>query len=352
MEMMKALVKYAHGPGNMEVREVPKPVAGPGEVLIKVACCALDRGGDGYVWQSTEGMRFNVPVTGRAEAFFCGDYLFISPLHGDAAKFSAACRRSGKCEHCLKGNYLMCENTQTLGRWINGAYAQYYTINEKRVHKVPDNVSMRAAALCEVSAVATRNLVEHVNIKAGDTVAIIGPGPVGLCGMQIAKACGASKVVVIGRRAAQYRMDLALELGADALYYTDEEDYVEKIRADFPNGFDVACEVTGFSGGPELAIKLCKPGGKVAAIGTGIGHNFSVPWAEIPMKDLTVIGTYAHTWSSWELTLDLMAKGLLKTEKFLTKQYPLEQWETAFEEVVTNLSEDIIRVGICPNGEI
>ncbi len=323
MEMMKALVKYAHGPGNMEVREVPKPVAGPGEVLIKVACCALDRGGDGYVWQSTEGMRFNVPVIPGAEN--CGEVEAVGEgvvnfKPGDRVVTEVIVDTCGKCEHCLKGNYLMCENTQTLGRWINGAYAQYYTINEKRVHKVPDNVSMRAAALCEVSAVATRNLVEHVNIKAGDTVAIIGPGPVGLCGMQIAKACGASKVVVIGRRAAQYRMDLALELGADALYYTDEEDYVEKIRADFPNGFDVACEVTGFSGGPELAIKLCKPGGKVAAIGTGIGHNFSVPWAEIPMKDLTVIGTYAHTWSSWELTLDLMAKGLLKTEKFLTKQ--------------------------------
>ena len=259
---MKAVVKYDRRPGHMELRDVADPVAGPGEVVVRVRACGVDRGGDLYVWRSTPGMAFEVPVIPGAEN--CGEIAEVGEgVHGwdvgDRVVSEVIVGSCGTCGYCHGGHPMHCRERLDLGRAVDGAYAEYFAVPARHVHRIPDGVSFRAAVLAEMAAVAARNLCERTVTRPGDDVAVVGPGPVGLLSVQLAVDAGARHVVMVGLEADRTRLELARALGATDVL-------TEGFADAYPEGFDVVADTSGSPSGVQLAIELAKPLGQVAAI--------------------------------------------------------------------------------------
>jgi L-iditol 2-dehydrogenase len=349
---MKALVKFDRAPGNMEVRTVPDPEPAPDEVVVAVRACGVDRGGDLYVWKSTPGMPFAVPVVPGAEN--CGEIAAVGSAVtgwkvGDRVVSEVIVDSCGRCAYCHAGHPNHCAAKVDLGRMVDGAYAEFFTVKASHIHRIPDDVSFRAAVLCEMAAVVAHNLVETITIQPGDDFAVVGPGPIGLIAVQLAAAAGASRVLAVGLENDAPRLALARELGATHTLTSDSEDYVDSIAAEFGDGFHVVAEGSGHPGGVATAIDLARPCGTLAAIGTPVGSSVSLDWTQIPLKSLRVQGTYAHLWSTWELVLKLMADGALRTEQLCSREEPLERWQEAFEDAEND--RGVVKIAVTPDGE-
>jgi 2-desacetyl-2-hydroxyethyl bacteriochlorophyllide A dehydrogenase len=333
----------------MELREVPDPVAGPGEVVVRVRACGVDRGGDLYVWRSTPGMPFAVPVIPGAEN--CGEIAEVGEgvrgwEVGDRVVSEVIVGSCGACAYCHGGHPMHCRERVDLGRAVDGAYAEYFAVPAAHVHRIPDGVTFRAAVLAEMAAVAARNLCEQTVIRPGDDVAIVGPGPVGLLSVQLAVAAGARHVVMVGLKGDRSRLELARALGATDAITSDTEGFADA----YPDGFDVVADTSGTAGGVQLAIDLAKPLAQVAAIGTPVGKQVPLEWVQVALKGLTIRGTYAHAWSTWELVLDLMGRGALTPEPLVTHVLPLERWEDAFNQ--SDGDREAIKIAVTPGGEL
>jgi 2-desacetyl-2-hydroxyethyl bacteriochlorophyllide A dehydrogenase len=349
---MKALVKFDREPGNMELRTVPDPDPGPDEVVVAVRACGVDRGGDLYVWKSTPGMPFAVPVIPGAEN--CGEIVAVGSAVtdrkvGERVVSEVIVDSCGRCAHCHAGFTNHCAEKVDLGRMIDGAYAEFFKVKASHVHRIPDGVSWKAAVLCEMAAVVAHNLVETIAIEPGDDFAVVGPGPIGLIAVQLAAAAGADRILAVGLERDAPRLALARELGATHTLASDAADYEAAVAEEFGEGFNVVAEGSGHPSGVATAIDLARPRGTLAAIGTPVGSSVSLDWVQIPLKSLRVQGTYAHLWSTWELVLRLMASGALKTERLTTREEPLENWQQAFEDAETD--PEVVKIAVTPNGE-
>jgi L-iditol 2-dehydrogenase len=349
---MKALVKFDRAPGNMELRTVPDPEPGRDEVVVAVRACGVDRGGDLYVWKSTPGMPFAVPVIPGAEN--CGEIVAVGAdvtdrVIGERVVSEVIVDSCGHCAQCRAGFINHCPEKVDLGRMIDGAYAEFFKVKAAHVHRIPDGVSWKAAVLCEMAAVVAHNLVETIAIKSGDDVAVVGPGPIGLIAVQLAAAAGADRVLAVGLERDAPRLALARELGATHTLCSDSADYEAALGAEFGDGFAVVAEGSGHPGGVATALRLARPRGTLAAIGTPVGSSVALDWTQIPLKSLRIQGTYAHLWSTWELVLRLMGNGTLRTDLLTTRSEPLERWQQAFEDA--EHSPDVVKIAVTPNGE-
>jgi 2-desacetyl-2-hydroxyethyl bacteriochlorophyllide A dehydrogenase len=345
---VKALVKYDRAPGHMELRTVDDPAPAVDEVVVAVKACGVDRGGDLYVWKSTPGMPFAVPVIPGAEN--CGEIVAVGRdvrgwAVGDRVVSEVIVDSCGTCAHCRAGFINHCASKLDLGRMVDGAYAEFFSVSAHHLHRIPDGVSMKAAVLTEMAAVAAHNLVESVVIRPGDDVAVVGPGPVGLLALQLARAAGAARVAAVGLDSDGWRLDMARSLGATHTLIAGSPE----IADEFPDGFHVVAETSGAPGGVATALALTRARGTLAAIGTPVGKSVPVDWTQIALKSLTVRGTYAHLWSTWELVLQMMADGTLQTEPLMTYSEPLERWQEAFE--ADERASDLVKIAVTPNGE-
>lgn len=352
-QTMKALVKYDRAAGHTEIREIPVPVPKADEVLVRVKACGVDRGADLWVWKSVPGMWFALPVVIGAEN--CGEVAAIGSAVkdwsvGDRVVSEVVIGPAGGGKGSIDDDYLFAPDKLDLGRKTNGAFAQYFVVRERYLHRIPDNVSWRAAVLSEMAAVAARSVLEVIGVPKGAPVAIIGPGPVGLIAAQLARIGGASEVVLFGLAQDEGRFAIARELGVTNCVVTDVPASIEEMEKRFPSGFPLVIEASGGVSGAALALKLAAIKGTIAALGTPLGKQLPVDWVLIALKQLTIQGTYGHIWSTWELILSLAESGELKLEPLYSTQYPLEDWETAFIQTDTNPA--LLKVAVCPNGPI
>jgi len=176
----KGLVKYDKGPGNMEIRNVPEPTPGPGEVKIEVKATGIC-GSDIHIYHSDIVIPVNPPVITGHE--FSGMVAAIGEgvkncKVGDRVTSDTAYAYCGRCHNCMTGRYNLCDNQLTLGYWFNGAFAKYTVVPENRIHKLSDAISFEAGALIEPVACVTHATMNLSTIQAGDVVLISGPGQV------------------------------------------------------------------------------------------------------------------------------------------------------------------------------
>lgn len=349
-QSMRALVKYAAEAGSMEIRDHPVPVPGPTEVLVKVKACGVDKGGDLYIWKSHPVMKFRVPVIVGAEN--CGEVAAVgSEVHdwkpGDRVTAEVVIGKEGGG----KGSdgdttYLFQAEKWDLGRNVDGGFAEYFVVDQRFLHAIPDSVSWRAATLFEMAAVVVRNLLEVVQIPREQTVAIVGPGPIGQISAQIVRALG-GRPVIFGLQRDADRFALASSLGFDEHVVVDSPDFDARV-ARYGGTFMYVVEGSGGVNAIPLAIQLASAQGTVAVIG-GNAAETTISSGWFLMKELTLKGSYAHTWSSWEKVAELAGSGALDLESLYTGSYSLDDWEEAFHAVDTDPS--LIKVGLCP-GEL
>ena len=212
---MKALVKTKPGKGNIELMDMPKPLPKANEVLIKVKSCGICgtdlRIQDGDFFADTPviiGHEFSGIVEEVGEDVTCAQ-------PGDRVACEQHSKACGKCKFCLSGRRHLCAHKRSPGYLSNGAFAEYICMEEGLVHKIPENMSFKKAAVLEPMAIAAHALFEKIGIGGGLNTVILGCGPIALLTIQILKACGTAKVYMTGIDAdADYRFKKALEYGA------------------------------------------------------------------------------------------------------------------------------------------
>lgn len=330
---MKGLVKYGKGPGNMEVRDIPEPIALPGQVKIEVMAAGIC-GSDIHIRHGDIAIPINPPVVTGHE--FSGIVREVgegvtSCKPGDRVTSETAYAYCGKCHNCKTGRYNLCDHRLVLGYWFDGAFAKYTVVPEDRIHLLADSVSFEEAALLEPAACVAHATMDLATIQAGDVVLVSGPGAIGMIAMQIAKAHGAY-VIVCGTHVDTGRLQFALELGADKIIDVTTADLLAEVKALTPmgRGADVVLECSGSGRATATGIEAVRKQGQFVQIGLA-GKPFELNFERICYKEIKVTGSLGSVWTSWNHASRLVETKRLNLKALISHTFPLDQWEKGFE---------------------
>jgi L-iditol 2-dehydrogenase len=293
-----------HGPGDLRVEEVPRPEPGPGDVLVQIEV-ALTDGTDVKAFRRGHPLLLaETPSPFGHE--FCG--IDVSTGRRVVAANSAPC---GTCAPCKRGEEALCEN---LPPFLNGAYAEYLLvparIAERNLLPVPPGLAPQIAAMVEPLACCLHG-IERAEVEAGQTVAVLGPGPIGLMLCAAAKDAGAHVTAVGGR---PERQELAREFGA---------------QPGDGRGADVVIEAVGTAPAWQDAVELVRPGGTVVFFG---GRELGVDTFRLHYEELTLRGAFHHTPRQVRAALAFLASGAFPWERLVTHQVGLEQVASLFAD--------------------
>jgi L-iditol 2-dehydrogenase len=286
-----------HGPGDLRVEEVPRPEPGPGDVLVQVEV-ALTDGTDAKAFRRGHPLLLaELPSPFGHE--FCG--IDVATGRRVVAANSAPC---GACPPCRRSEETLCENLQP---FLNGAYAEYVLVPARIAGRnllpVPPALAAEVAAMVEPLACCLHG-IERAEAEAGQTVAVLGPGPIGLMLCAAAKDAGAHVTVVGGRTA---RRELAQEFGA---------------RPGDGRGADVVIEAVGTAEAWHDALELVRPGGTVVFFG---GRELAVDTFRLHYEELTLRGAFHHAPRHVRAALAFLASGAYPWERLVTHRVGLEQ---------------------------
>jgi len=360
---MKGLV--LHPDGQFRLEDVPVPQIGhnpfsPYDVLIEVAYCGIC-GSDIHKWKETDRRGVKGPskpvVSGHEMS---GTVVEVGPgvtdfKPGDRVVGEIVTFYCGKCINCRTGRINICANMKPSDQRIHyisgGAFAKYVVWPERHLHHLPDAIGLKEAVLIEPTAGSFHSLIERMDLKAGESLVIMGPGARGLILLQIAKAVGASPVIVTGlTRDEKVRLPLAKEFGADAVVNVEKENLLEIVKQ-MTNGIgaDVVVENTGSPKAVEDTLDLARPGGRILISGGGIrgGITASIDTYKIIVKELDLKGEISHVWTSWRNAINLVAQGKVHIKPLVSHVFPLREWEKGFDLAAT--SAEALRVALVPD---
>jgi L-iditol 2-dehydrogenase len=343
--MMKAAM--LHGVKDLRVEDVDVPGVGIGEVLVKIKA-ATTCGTDVKIYQRGYVEKIiKLPTIFGHE--WAGEVVEVGgnldwPKKGMRVRAgnSAPCLH---CNMCQKGKYNLCENMI----WLWGAYAEYIKVPARTVlvnmQEIPSHVSFEEAAITEPLACVLHG-VEEANVKLGDTVAVIGAGPIGLLHLLTVKKMGAEKVVVIDL--VDERLSVAKELGADETINAGKENAVEKVQQ-LTGGYgaDIVIEAIGSPATWEQALRLARKGGTVLEFGgCPPGTEIKLNTEMLHYGELTVLGAFHTTPLHFRKALSLISSRTVDVRPLVTKRMRLEDIKQAFE--ILSASKNEIKIAITP----
>jgi L-iditol 2-dehydrogenase len=330
---VKALVKECRGSDGVVLKQVLEPIPNINEIKIKIHATGIC-GTDIHIMR--DEFEINPPVIMGHEYSGIvqevgGNVKNFKP--GDRVVSLTTVKTCGSCRYCTAGLYMLCDKRQAIGCLINGAFAEYLVIPANRAFKIPEEVSLDEAALCEPLACVVRSVIEKATIKAGDYVLVSGPGTIGLLTMQVATASG-GKVIVAGTSIDKERLALASKLGAAGTLVVDEENVFERIM-EFTDGygFDVAFECAGVSPSADTCLKVLKKTGLYVQVGL-YGSRILFDHDLALKKEITITNSFTSTTTSWEKALRLLKSGQIDVKPLISAKLPLEQWRKGFEMVI------------------
>ena len=327
-QTMRALVKPTAAPG-LEIREVPVPSAGAGEVLIKLektAICGTDL--HIYQWDEWSQRTIQPPLILGHE--FVGRIVAI----GDGVRGYEEGQRvsaeghvvCGVCRNCRAGKQHLCPHTEGIGVNRDGGFAEYVVVPATNLWPIPDEIPSELAAFFDPFGNAAHCALQFDLV--GEDVLITGAGPIGIIAAGIAKHVGARHIVVSDIN--DYRLDLAKEMGATRTINVQREkltDILEELNID---GFDVGMEMSGNPHAFRDLFTCMYHGGKVALLGL-LPKDAGINWDQVIFKGLEVHGIYGRRmYETWYKMTQMLLTGF-PLEKTLTHQIPIDDFERGFE---------------------
>ncbi|MCU1291594.1 MAG: Alcohol dehydrogenase, zinc-binding domain protein [Bryobacterales bacterium] len=324
-ETMQAAILY--GKEDVRLESVPVPAIGPGELLIRVKT-ALTCGTDVKVFRRGYHAKMIKPpaLFGHEMA---GDVVAVGegvthfkPGDRVVAANSAPCDR---CFFCVRGQQNLCEDLL----FNNGAYAEYMRlparIASKNTYLLPDDLDYRDAALSEPLACALRGLDES-GVRPGDTVAIMGLGPIGLMFVRTAKYAYGARVIVMARRLEQ--VDRAMLFGADeGIVMGQETALISEVKARTSGrGADVVIEAIGQASAWEIATKLVRKGGTINFFGgCPAGTKVGLDTGLLHYSEITCKASFHHTPAHIRRALELISDQVIGASHMVNHEEPLAQ---------------------------
>ena len=330
---MPAVVQYGNAPKQVELREVALPEISDDDVLLHVGAVGVC-GSDVHQYYASSSWGVNVPVIMGHE--FCGTVVAVGRdvaafREGDRVVSETAASICGRCLYCRTGHYNLCPHRLGFGYGTDGAMAGYVRVPIRCLHHIPDHVGFDVAALTEPVCVAYNAMVERSTVKPGDSVFVLGPGPIGLLCMLIAQLRGAETVIVAGLTADGPRLELARRLGATHTLDLQTDEPVEFVR-NLGDGYgvDMVVDASGDTGAFQTAMELVRPLGQITKVGWGPGP-LGCSLDPIVKKAVTVNGSFSHTYPTWERAIAMLASGRLDVAPLVGLHAPLDRWQQGFD---------------------
>lgn len=327
---MKALVNFAPASGSVELREAPIPEIGEDDVLLEVAAVGVC-GSDLHQWHGSHSWPVNYPCILGHE--FGGRILKAGKRvsqfkEGDRVVSETAAVIDAASPYARQGLYNLDPSRLGFGYGVNGVMARYVRVPERCLHALPDTLTFETAALTEPCCVAYNAVCVNARIRPGDTVLVLGPGPIGLlCGL-MAKLNGAGHLIVAGLPRDETRLAVAKALGADKTLTLDVESYVKNFGDGL--GADIVIDAAGVSNTLRLAMDCIRPAGQVVKVGWGpqpLGFNLD----PMVQKAVTLQGSFSHNWPVWERVIQMLSSNQLNIAPIISHIAPLEEWKSCFE---------------------
>lgn len=324
-------MKLRGEPGAVEVleRDVPKP--GPEEILVKVGAASICAS-DVHAYNYSRGFEYIKPpfILGHE---FVGTIVDVGDsVHGFKLGdriVSEAVHYCGHCLLCHLGRTNICENFQIIGLHFDGGMAEYAKLNARYAHKVPDNIDDANAALVEPVTVGVHAVYANADFGPKSVVVVSGCGPIGLLVGQAAKTRGTDRVIITGLASDEARLQEASELGLIPVNIQAQKLRDVVMEQSDGHGADVAFESSGSVRAFTDNIDLLRKGGRMVIIGypTQNAEIFATP---IIRREITLQGNISGLWEHFEMAIELMAKGRIKTDFLITK-YGLDEAIPAFD---------------------
>jgi (R,R)-butanediol dehydrogenase / meso-butanediol dehydrogenase / diacetyl reductase len=321
---MKAL--RFHGHRDIRLEEVEEPRLRPGWSIVEVgwaSICASDVKeylGPLYISGRPNPLTgVSLPVTLGHE--FAGRVVETSGSRvavGDRVAVDG-CIKCGECWYCRHGNYVLCDKLAILGFDAHGGFAQRVAAPDYGLHELPDSVSDEAGALIEPLSVVV-HAVRRGRVAPGDVVAVVGAGMIGLGVLSVARAAGASAVLVVERLA--QRRERALAMGATAVIDPGDGDPVAAL-GDLTDGYgaDLAFDCVGTQDSVNLALGLARKGGRVVIVGV-FKSPPTVDLNKVVLQEREIVGCLAYV-DDFPRAIALVADGRVDAGAFITDRIAL-----------------------------
>ena len=263
----------------------------------------------------------------------------------------------GKCPRCLEGLYNLCENYGDkesghahIGFTVAGGLAEYCAVPAKAAHLIPEGLTASHAMFTDTLGIVLWAFERAGGVKGGETVAVVGPGALGLLAVQVARALGAGRIIVVGIAADEKRLELANTMGADDIVLTETGGGPVESVHELTNGkgVDLVVEFAGTSDAGKQSLEMARRGGRVVLAGaTSPGRELNVDLSVIVRGHLNVFGSVANPMSISRRANLLMQKGLVDVAPLITHEMPLDEFAAAWK-MFTERVDDPIRIMMHP----
>jgi 2-desacetyl-2-hydroxyethyl bacteriochlorophyllide A dehydrogenase len=327
--------------GPDDLRVVPKPVPRPGlgEVLVRVAAASLC-GTDLRIRAGSFFPAQPPPGTFTPGHEYAGTVAALGPdvtevAVGDRVVVEAH-RGCMRCENCVRGRYTACLNYgraelghRAMGMSVDGGFADYVVNHVTTLYPLPPSIGFDEAVMLTTAGTSMYAIDTLGGLVAGEDVAVIGPGPVGLTAVQILRSLGAARVILTGTRPS--RLGLGRELGADVVVdATSTDAAAEVLAATDGRGVHAVLECSGASEAVDQAVRMCRPGGRIVLVGYFHGP-VTADLNRAVRTGLTLHTIRGEGNRAVGRAVALASRGLLRTEPLITHRFPLEAIGEAFD---------------------
>lgn len=320
---------YLVEPGQFELREVPVPAPGPGEALIRIARTGIC-GTDMHIFHGAyaadklpliPGHEFTGTVAELGEGV-----AGLEEGQPVVVDMNIGC---GRCYWCRRNEILNCPEMQQLGITMDGAFADYICVPARLVIPANSQVSPAVLALTEPLACVVR-AARKSQVTFGQSVVIIGAGPIGNLHVQLMRTIGAAPIIVSDLSAE--RVQMAVDCGAD--FGVSDPDELEEtvMRATDGRGADIVIESVGHPALYRQALGLMRKGGHLAAFGlTGAGETLPVDILQTILEENSIKGSVAGMGQDMHDSLTLLSHGRIRTDAFTGAEFALADIQSAFD---------------------
>ncbi len=345
---MKALLLSEYN--KLEITELPVPVPGRDEILVRVAACGIC-GSDVHGYDGSTGRRIPPIVMGHeAAGVVTGVGADVHSFReGDRVTFDSTIY-CGHCAFCQRGEVNLCDNRQVLGVSCGdyrraGAFAEFVVLPARIAYLLPENLSFAEAALLEAVSVAL-HAVSLVPIAPGSSALVVGAGTIGLLAQQALRVAGCSRVFVTDLDPT--RLGLSEKLGATAILPSGDELVKNVLELTGGVGVDVVVEAVGITPAIYSAIDCVKKGGSVILVGN-VTPKVTIPLQKVVSRQIRLQGSCASS-GEYPRAIELMSKGEVRVKPLITAIAPLADGPRWFERLHAR-EPNLMKVVLEPGGE-
>ena len=342
---MKALLlsKYC----SLEIADLPVPIPGPDEILVRVAACGIC-GSDVHGYDGSSGRRIPPIVMGHEAAGT------VAAVGNNVKNFSEGNRITfdstvycGSCDNCLRGDVNLCDNRQVVGVSCGdyrraGAFAEFVVVPARIAYRLPEILPFEEAAMLEAVSVAL-HAVALAGVRPQDKALVVGAGMIGLLTVQALHAAGCSQIYVTD--VDQTRLNLADEFAIATSLLAGPNLIPQTMAATNGNGMDVVIEAVGINATVASAIDSVRKGGTVVLVGN-VSPEVTLPLQKIVSRQIRLQGSCASA-GEYPRAIELVSNSAIRVKPLITAVAPLEEGPRWFERLHAR-APNLMKVVLAP----